>query len=119
MPLQELKMSLLAALLARNRLERLDIPVDQFRERRRTVPLASQRGGLFERDFAMSCPTQRRRAMRKGAALLMQYGRAAPNANNRRIARGPVRLFPCFDCWHDQFRGDKPFLSPLCPLSNR
>src|SRR5688572_18394220 len=101
MPLQELKMGLLAALPARNRLERLDIPVNQLRERRRTVPLASQRCGLFERDFTMSCPAQRRRAMCKGPTLLVQHCRAAANANNRRIARGPVRLSPCFDCWHD------------------
>jgi hypothetical protein len=83
------------------------------------VPQASQRRWSFECDFGVLCPAQRRRAMRKGSALLMQHGRAAADANNRRIARRTVGLFAYFDGRHDDFRGDikgdKPFLPLYVP----
>jgi hypothetical protein len=105
MLLQELQMGLFASLPARNGFKGVDVPADQLRERRCAVPQASQRRSIFECDFAMLCPAQRRRAMRKGPALLMQHGRAAAAANNRRIARRTVRLFAYFDRRHDVFEG--------------
>lgn len=103
MPLQEFQMSLFASLPARDRLERVDVPADQFCERRCAEPLASQLRWIFERDFAVLCPAQRRGAMREGSTLLMQHRRAAADANNRRVARRTVRLFAYFDRRHDDF----------------
>ncbi len=116
---RKFEVSLLAPLPARNSLESVDVPADQFCEGRRSVPLPSQRSRFFERDFAMLRPAQGCRAMREGSALLMQHRGAASKANNRRVARRTVCLSACFDGRHDDFRGDKRFLSPLCPPSNQ
>jgi hypothetical protein len=121
--LQEFQVRLFASLSTRDSLKRLDVPTDQFRNRRRAELLSRQLVGVFERDFAMLCPAQRRRAMSEGPALLVEHCRAAAEANNRRVARRTVRLFACFDRRHEGFlRGQdgwEPFLSPLCPLSNQ
>jgi hypothetical protein len=65
---------------------------------------ASQRRWIFECYFAVLGPAQRRRAMRKGSALLMQHGCAATDANNCHVARRTVRLFAYFERRHDDFR---------------
>jgi hypothetical protein len=114
-------MGLFVSLSARNDLGGVAVPAEEFCESRRAEPQASQRRWILECDFAMLllCPAQRRRAMREGSALLMPHAPAAATANNRCMARRTIRLFAGFDRRHDDFRGDKPLLSPLCPLSNQ
>jgi len=53
MALREFEMGLLAALPLGDRLERLDIPMDQPGERGRSLPLSGKGGGIFERNLAM------------------------------------------------------------------
>jgi hypothetical protein len=75
MALQEFEMRLLASLPLRDRLERIDIPADQFRDCGRTIPGANQGTRALELDFAMLGPGKSRGAVSKSATFPMQdYG---------------------------------------------
>lgn len=106
MPLQELHMGLFAALPARDSLEGVDIPADQFREGWGVETEAGQLGRIFERDFAVPGPAQGRRAVGKCPAFPMQDLSLAAQPDYRRVSRGAVGLLAYFDRWHDRNSGE-------------
>lgn len=100
MSLQEFQVSLFAPLPTRDRLERLNVPADQFRKRRCAEPKTSQLRRIFERDFAVLGPAQRCGAVGKCPALPVQDGAFAAKPNYRRVTRGTVGLLAYFHRWH-------------------
>ena len=90
-------MSLLAALPARNRLERVDVPADQFRKGSRALPQPGQLGRILERHFAVPGPAQCGRAVRESPAFPVQDFSLATQPDDGRVARGTVALFASFD----------------------
>ena len=75
-------------------LEVVDVPADECGERRCALLDANERPGVFQRYFAMFCPGEGRRTVRKGLVFLMNDRRAPSDPDHRRIARGAVRLLP-------------------------
>jgi hypothetical protein len=106
MPLQELQMGLLASLPARNRLEGIDVPADQFCEGRGDLPQPSQLRRVFERNLAMPGPTHGCRAVGKCPAFPMQDLPLATQPDYGRVACGSVALLACLDRWHDRNSGE-------------
>ena len=95
-------MSLFAPLPTRDRLERLDVPADQFRKGRSAELQASQLRGIFECDFAVFSPAQSCGAMGECPAFPMQDGPLATQPNDGRVARGTVSLLAYFDSRHGE-----------------
>ena len=94
MALQEFQVGLFALLPLRDTLEVVDVPVDECGERRCALLDANERRGVCQRYFAMLCPADGRRTVRKGLVFLMNDHRALSDPDHRRIARGAVRLLP-------------------------
>src|ERR1700683_3110996 len=103
----------------RDGFKRVDVPPNEFAERRRAVLDARERGRILQDNLAVFGPTGSGRSMSERAALTVQGGPAAAYANDRRIARNSVGLLASFDRRHDGARGDTAFLSPLCLPGNR
>ncbi len=106
MPLQEFQMSLFASLPARNRLEGVDVPADQFGKGRGASPQPSELPRIFERNLAMPGPTHGCRAVGKCPAFPMQDLSLAAQADYCRVASGTVGLLAYFDRWHDRNSGE-------------
>ena len=117
--LEELQMGLLASLPLGDRLERVNVPTDELRERDCTVLLSSQRRRILEVDFSVPCPGQSRGPMCEGPGFPMDDRLAHALAHDRGLAGRAVRLPACLDRCHDGIGGDKRILSPLCLLRKR
>src|SRR6516225_5383451 len=119
MALQEFKVGLLAPLPFGDCRECLDVPADELGQRRCTLLNASERRWILQSDLAMLGPGNRGGSVAEGSAFAMEDYSSAPYADDRGVARRSIGLPACFDRRHDESRGDKPFLFPLCLPGNR
>src|ERR1700756_4620210 len=113
MPLEKFQMRLLSSLPFGDRLEGIDVPPDQFRERRCTVLRSVQGARLLELHFPMLRPAHRGSPQREGLVFLIDYRLPLSNADDRRISAGAVGLLACADRCHGGLGGVTLFMTPI------